>query len=198
MLRRWVLTMAVFALLVGACTGAHRHSAGRTSPTSTSLPMTAITASAVWGTVNVPSGGSIAVSPVDGHVTVGYSGTNPPGPAVVSFGALSVSSTCIVRAVLHVTLSAPPSTRPVATYPVDPRYGTLSSGESIEGWTLLLDNRPRDLAFTGREGEADVTDLVKTFMKGGPFPSQGKSVPVGSPLVLSVQRDFGPPRASPV
>jgi hypothetical protein len=187
--------MVVLALVTGACTGTHRHAAGPISPTSTSLMTTAITPSAVWGTADVPSGGSIAVSPVDGRVTVGYCSKTSAGPAVVSFGPLSVSSACIVRAVLHVTLSAPPLTRPVAAYPVDPRYGALGPGEWIEGWALLLDNRPRgDFAFTGAEGEADVTDLVKTFVKGGPFPSQGKSVPAGSPLVLSVQpRDLTSP-----
>ena len=194
MFRSWVVAAVVEAAVVlaavvtGACTSAHRHTAAPTSHTSSSLMTTAITPSAVWGTADVPSGGSIAVSPVDGHVTVGYSSTTPAGPAVVSFGPLSVSSACIVRAVLRVTLSAPPSTRPVAAYPVDPRYGALGPGEWIEGWTLLLDNRPRGaFAFAGAEGEADVTDLVKTFVKGGPFPSQGKTVPAGSAMVLSVQ-----------
>lgn len=80
----------------------------------------------------------------------------------------------------HISLSAPPQTRPVAAYPVDPRYGTLAAGDWIEGWTLLLDNRPRaDFAFAGSEGEADATELVTTFVKGGPFPSQGKGRSVG-------------------
>jgi hypothetical protein len=194
MFGRWTVVAALVLASAVACTDADRN-AGQSPTTLTSLATTTVGAVSVWGTADVPSGGSIAVSPVDGHVTVGYSVSVRPGPAVVSFGPLSVPPECIARAVLSVSLSAPPSTRPVAAYPADPRYGALAAGDWIDGWALLLDNRPRgDFAFSGPEGEADVTELAATWLEGGPFPSQGKVVPVGSPLVLSIQpRDLTSP-----
>lgn len=51
----------------------------------------------------------------------------------------------------------------------------------------LLDNRPRGIvSVAGGVAAADVTDIARLWQKGGPFPSKGEEVRVGSPLALAV------------
>jgi hypothetical protein len=57
-------------------------------------------------------------------------------------------------------------------------------------WGSLLDNRPRGLAdvpLDVRWAEIDITDLYRTWAGGHEFPSRGRSVPKGTPLVVSVR-----------
>jgi hypothetical protein len=58
------------------------------------------------------------------------------------------------------------------------------------GPATLLDNRPRGTATIKPGGDAlelDVTDLTRLWISGDAFPSTGRRVPAGSPLVLLVR-----------
>ena len=50
----------------------------------------------------------------------------------------------------------------------------------------LVDNRPRGVATVSGPGpvEVDVTELARTWTAGGPFPSTGRRVEPGTPLLL--------------
>jgi hypothetical protein len=60
------------------------------------------------------------------------------------------------------------------------------------GFEILIDNRPRGDA-TVTEDRAwmrfDVTELYRTWAEGGPFPSQGRTIRRGTPLVVDVRPD---------
>jgi RNA polymerase sigma-70 factor, ECF subfamily len=63
------------------------------------------------------------------------------------------------------------------------RPGALNGG-------TLLDNRPKgeaDVPLSAQWAVFDITRLYTTWVKGGPFPSMGRTVPQGRPLVLIVR-----------
>lgn len=197
MVRRRRLLLATAVLLSSAgCTGqvgggARPDEPARTTHPQPRLSTTSVEAKAVLGTTDLAAGGSVAVAPARGRVAVGYgdgsSTTDHPGVAVVNFGPLPGPASCIAHVALDVSLSSPPRTPSVAVYPVDPRYHALAAGDVIDGWALLLDNRPRGVVtFDGRNGQADVTDLAKAFVAGS-TRSNGRYVKGGSEIVVSVQ-----------
>jgi hypothetical protein len=67
-------------------------------------------------------------------------------------------------------------------------------------WETLIDNRPRGLADVPPDPgwvEIDITELYRTWAAGADFPSVGRHVPAGTPLVVSLrppgwtqERDF--------
>lgn len=96
---------------------------------------------------------------------------------------------CITGARLEVTLLETART-PVAVYPGDPGSVAASDGAEVPHWATLLDNRPRgtvDVDQATGTASADVTELVRTWADGGPFPSRGRTVDPTQPLVLVVQ-----------
>lgn len=58
------------------------------------------------------------------------------------------------------------------------------------GDETLLDNRPKgDAELTGDETwmHFEITELYRIWAEGGPFPSQGRTVPKGTPLVVDIR-----------
>jgi hypothetical protein len=54
----------------------------------------------------------------------------------------------------------------------------------------LIDNRPRGLADVPLDVgwvEIDLTELYRTWADGGAFPSMGRTIPKGTPLVVSIR-----------
>jgi hypothetical protein len=54
----------------------------------------------------------------------------------------------------------------------------------------LIDNRPRglsDVRLEVRWAEIDITELYRTWADGAPFPSMQRSIPKGTPLVVSIR-----------
>jgi hypothetical protein len=62
------------------------------------------------------------------------------------------------------------------------------------GFETLVDNRPRGVGvLTGDRYwlHFDLTELYRTWAEGGPFPSLGRTVPRGTPLVVDVRATDG-------
>jgi hypothetical protein len=58
------------------------------------------------------------------------------------------------------------------------------------GEETLIDNRPRGTGTLTADGawlRFDITALYRTWARGGPFPSQGRAVEPGTPLVVDVR-----------
>ena len=113
------------------------------------------------------------------------------------FPLVAASPECVehVQLRLHTLAVEGPSQATVAVYPsaaLSLAAGHVPAATS-GGPSALLDNRPRGLATVTPTSSStvliDITDLYRTWASGGPFPSQGRSVPPGTPLVVSV----GPP-----
>jgi hypothetical protein len=54
----------------------------------------------------------------------------------------------------------------------------------------LIDNRPRGTGTLTADGtwmQFDITGLYRTWARGGPFPSQGRGIEPGTPLVVDVR-----------
>lgn len=113
----------------------------------------------------------------------------------VAFDPVAVPAGCIQRA----TLTLPP--RQVITPPVDELSGaaeiraypsaalSLADGRlppNGQAPTTLIDNRPVGLETVAPDGTRwfDVTELVRVWVAGGPFPSMNRTLPEGSPIVL--------------
>jgi hypothetical protein len=68
----------------------------------------------------------------------------------------------------------------------------------VDSWETLLDNRPNGLGSRTADGawlHFDLTGLYRTWAEGGPFPSQERTVPRGTPLVVDVRAaDLAQPR----
>lgn len=111
-----------------------------------------------------------------------------PGPAVLRFSPITSPATCIASASLRVTIAAGDTGTPIAVYPGDPTIVAGAEGEELPSWQTLLDNQPRGVfEMDGQTSVADVTELMRTWAAGGPFPSRGLTVDPALPLVLVVQ-----------
>lgn len=121
------------------------------------------------------------------------SGTSA-GAAVFSFPAIGTSAECIREAWFDIKFAegnADPGFGLVA-YPARPETTGLRDRSKIEGG-LLLDNRPRaGFTMTSGAATANVTELVKTWLSGRGFPSQGRRVEPGQAVTIAVQ----PPSAT--
>lgn len=115
------------------------------------------------------------------------------------FDTSAIDPDCLDRAVLQLRLRPDPAGPggEIAAYAsaarslADGRVPPPGSG----GPATLLDNRPRGTAsFAPGDDllELDVTEVARLWVAGDAFPSRGRRVPVGSPLVLLVR----PPDAS--
>ncbi len=147
------------------------------------------------------------LSPIDDHGTVDHEGRRiagrdaaevevgfvfaedpRPGPAVLRFPPIASPASCIASASLRVTIAAGGTSTPAAVYPGDPTLAAGADGEELPSWQTLLDNRPRGVfELDGETSVADVTELVRTWAAGGPFPSRGLTVDPALPVVLIVQ-----------
>ena len=184
-------------LLVTGCTSA-ADVGSVTSTTASDAPALAISEHQVrvdFGTFDTSEGKRVAVGFADPELSVGFvfADSDRPGPAVLEFPPLDVHASCLARAVLHVTLVTERHDISLAAYPARPESIPQHEGEEIPSFALLLDSRPRGtFEVRGAVAQADVTELVKTWLGGGPFPSQQMTVEQGAPLAIVVQ----PPTAS--
>jgi hypothetical protein len=58
------------------------------------------------------------------------------------------------------------------------------------GDETLIDNRPRGTGTLTADRawmRFEITDLYRTWARGGPFPSQGRAIEPGTPLVVDVR-----------
>src|SRR6059058_1443225 len=109
--------------------------------------------------------------------------------AVLVFAAPREASRCIQHVDLTLTAGRIRGAGPeIAVYPSD--EGNYLSSARVPASNLdlgrLLDNRPRgDIAYlhTGKF-KIDVTALYRTWARGGPFPSQRRRLPPGSPFTV--------------
>lgn len=168
--------------------------------TQTAATTHTYTAEMDFGTVDVAGGGRIAVDFDSPQLEVGLEFTrhDQAGPAVLHFPPLDIESGCVAEAILRVTLAteARPDV-PLAAYPVRPGAIPAAEGGEIPSWGLLIDNRPRGVfEVQGDIGQADVTELVGTWLSGGPFPSEQRVVDPAEPLAVSVQPEAGTSRAT--
>ncbi|MCU1487176.1 MAG: hypothetical protein JWN67_3922 [Actinomycetia bacterium] len=123
-----------------------------------------------------------------------FNQTDHPGPALLEFTALGVEADCLAKATLGIEVSPARVTPvPLAVYPVRPDAWPDGEQDGTPvGRQLLLDRRPRAIFHrVGRGMQADVTELVRTWLRGGPFPSRGATVELGTPLRLAIQPEAG-------
>lgn len=190
----WRCALTACVTTVAACSVAGS-SAGRLDEPDAVPTTPPIQASTAWpvadyGTVD-GEGRRVATGRDAPAVEVGFRfGPDAhPGPAVLLFEPVSAPVHCITGARLDLTLSEAVRT-PIAVYPGDPASVVAADGTEVPGWATLLDNRPRgtlDVDESTGTASADVTDLVRTWTAGGPFPSRGRTVEPTQPLVLVVQ-----------
>ena len=132
-------------------------------------------------------------------VDVGFSSTPDgavnAGPAVLRFAPVTLPASCtIADAKLHLTLTDDSWHWDIAVYPGNPA-GLADEDRDGQLGGMLLDNRPRGVSEPdGATVALDATLLVRTWTKGGPFPSRGLTVDPAEPLALVVQP---PDRTSP-
>lgn len=187
-----VATVSVLMAFVAACTsiaGPERDRRGKAAPTTSPVPrLRTILPSQDFGTLSV-GGRRQATGHRSPELELGFhfSDASHPGPAILRF-AIESSSRCVAHASLRVTFVRRPTGEvPLAVYPIEPASLPAAEGDMpFEG--ALLDSRPRGVfEFAGRIGTADVTDLVRTWLAGGPFPSTGRRVAATSQLAIAVQ-----------
>lgn len=105
---------------------------------------------------------------------------------------ISASDRCATRATLELTLAGPSSGDPkIIAYPsaLFGGHAISSSGSQLIEQDYLLDDSPKA---TGSIGlgiiSFDVSSIYKLWLLGGPFPSQGKQVPPGTPFEVILRR----------
>lgn len=111
--------------------------------------------------------------------------------AVLAFAPLPVVGRCLLRAEVVLASRSNVTNGPVRLYPsaalslAAGRLPPASSG----GPGTLLDNRPAADGVAGPDGmqRFDVTDLLRLWADGGPFPSSDRRVPLHSPVVLNLR-----------
>lgn len=110
---------------------------------------------------------------------------------VLAFRPVAGPGRCITKADLAVFQKTPSDPGQVRAYPsaaLSLARGQLPPAGS-GGPSVLIDNQPAADPSPGEDGRQhfDVTELVARWADGGPFPSTGRSVPVGSPVVLNLR-----------
>ena len=111
--------------------------------------------------------------------------------AVLAFAPLGVDGRCLFRAEVVLAARSDMTSGAVRLYPsaalslAAHRLPPPSSG----GPGTLLDNQPAANGVAGPDGlqRFNVTDLLRLWTDGGPFPSVGRRVPLHSPVVLSLR-----------
>jgi hypothetical protein len=111
--------------------------------------------------------------------------------AVLVFPLIPKPVRCLQRVRLRLRVLGGQGTRAeLAVYPS--ALLSLGEGQRPDPVPLetLIDNQPRGLADVRLDvpwAEFDVTLLYRTWAGGGEFPSRGRSVPTGTPLVVSIR-----------
>jgi len=201
--RRWTLASGLMAVLIlsSGCTGTSDTSPRRTpapppvvikteAPPSTSSVLQLLRVIQLRG-----SGfGSDSVVPTAATASVSKdisTGRIRHRSVVLAFAPLTSSGRCLVRAELVLGVRAGALDGPVRAYPSAAL--SLASGRvppAHDGSPgTLLDNRPAADGNTGPDGNQhfDVTELLRLWADGGPFPSTGRSMPLHSPVVLTLR-----------
>lgn len=107
---------------------------------------------------------------------------------VVVLPLADAPTSCVQRAVLRLDVREAVGEALLGVYPgaavslVEGRLPPTGADDAAR----LLDNRPRGTAVVTAPGpvEVDITSLYLLWAKGAAFPSQGRYVRVGTPLVL--------------
>jgi len=110
---------------------------------------------------------------------------------VVVLPLAGVRTRCVQAATLQLRVAGVQGTGQVGVYPsaaTSLAEGRLPPGGQADA-ARLLDNRPRGVAVIKSAGvvEIDVSALYRLWAAGTPFPSQGRYVSAGTPLVLVVR-----------
>ncbi len=111
--------------------------------------------------------------------------------AVLVFPLIPKPATCLQQVRLRLwVLGGRGSRAELAVYPS--ALLSLAEGRRPDPIPLetLIDNRPRGtgtLTAGGAWLRVDLTALYRTWARGGPFPSQGRAVEPGTPLVVDVR-----------
>jgi hypothetical protein len=111
--------------------------------------------------------------------------------AVLVFPLIPKPARCLQRVRLRLRVLGGQGTRAeLAVYPS--ALLSLAKGQRPDRIPseTLIDNRPRGLAdvpLDVRWAEIDITELYRTWAGGTDFPSAGKSIPTGTPLVVSIR-----------
>lgn len=129
----------------------------------------------------------------NGYFTVGKSGVGASrrrSSALLAFEGIPFAADCIESARLSL-FARGGELGPVKVYPSAARSVALGRLPSPEngGPGVLLDNQPSSepTPFALGEQAFDVTDLVRLWVSGGPFPSLGKTFEPDLPIVLNVR-----------
>lgn len=118
--------------------------------------------------------------------------------AIIAIQRPRVDARCLVAAQLrlYITHATEAAADGLAIYPSHVFDATSKRNGDAFGYAgTLLDIRPRAVADELVEGgwsHWDITDIVRLWLKGGPFPSQGAPVPGTGPVVLSLRDKEGP------
>ena len=128
--------------------------------------------------------------PVVGRAAAGPAGSRGRGVVAV-FPLPDRGSACLLRAGLVLDADAVTGEAPVAAYPgaaTSLADGVLPPRGQADA-ALVLSHRPRGLGVVAAPGtvEVDVTDVYRRWERGGPFPSTGRTVRDGTPLVLVIR-----------
>ena len=201
--RRWTLAGALVAVLtlLSGCTGTGDTSARRTpaaalsvtktdGPTSSSSVQQLLRVIQLRGSLPgpdtvVPTAATASVSEDISLADTRYRSV------VLAFAPLTTSGRCLLRAELVLGVRSGAYDGVVRLYPSAAL--SLASGRlppaSSGGPETLLDNQPSADGNNDTNGmqHFDVTDLLRLWADGGPFPSTGRSVPLHSPVVLTLR-----------
>jgi len=146
----------------------------------------------IFGTLMSPAGDR-RIDSAAPFAEVGFfwspSGAAAAGPAIVEFQRPTISPDCVERVVLEFSVEAAFAEQTVAVYPADPRVMATPVGAYLPD-EYLIDNRPRGVVtFQGLRASSDITELYRTYLGTGYFPSKGRRLPSNPPpnLVLAVQ-----------
>ncbi len=183
-------------LVVTACSspGSHRTTATSLPPQTTeALTETVLTPAVQFGTRFSYPGyrrlESTAASAEVGFYWGPAPGDEPAGPAIIEFQRPGMAPECVEHAFLEFSADGAFRGDAVAVYPADPEILATPGGGKVP-FEYLMDNRPRGVVrFDGLRGRADITDLYRTYLGKGVFPSRGRGFVQGShpDLVVALQ-----------
>lgn len=185
----WAASVLSLLLAAGCTDGEPPAPSPSPTPSAVALVSTDLALIGITQLDQADAGADRAVGRGRDSFTVGKDnrpGSSRRSSALLAFAALPYSSDCVATATLTLVARGG-EVGPVRVYPSAARSAAL--GRLPEGPGALLDNKPSADPTPLALGDQvfDVTDLVRLWATGGPFPSLGKTFEPGRPIVLNLR-----------